>query len=177
MKRKLVVFVAVCLGLPMIMGSSCNLRSAMNEVRRVHVNVREAFQMMDRVVAPLIDEAADRCIAEVRERGLEGAEGQAAAFECIRPYFQLEEVVSSSRELLGELENVYTAIEAGSDRVSDWQYWARQLVAHGRSIVRICVELHVDIPSGFVTALDTLCELTQCQNLTPPSNEVVAGQE
>jgi len=151
--------IVVLAAAPMIMAASCQTQSVLNRIRQVHSGIRDAFVAADEFVAPRFDAAGDRCV----EQSSSAAESDA----CMRTWLRLDEVLVMSREALAELENVYNNIEAGTSGAADWQYWALQVLAHGRAIVRILDELDIEgadsIITGVRNALDQICELARCE--------------
>jgi hypothetical protein len=158
------VFALLALAIiPFTMGSSCQLHTAMERVRDVHSVVVEGFQTTDTIVAPLFDDAGDQCIREAQDQNLQGQEGRDYATNCMSSWMDVEQALSVSRDLLAELEVIYDDIENGSDRYSDWQSIATRLLNHGRNMVRLLESLGVDIPDGLTQAIESICELTNCE--------------
>lgn len=159
MKHSIVYSLICVFFAPLIIAASCQTESIVQGIRNTHTPVREAFAMMDEFVAPRFDAAGDQCI--------EAAESRADADRCMRPWLRLDEVLGMSREALAELENVYNSIEAGAAGETDWQHWARQLLTHGRGLLRILDELDIDgadeTISSMSNAIDQLCQLIGCE--------------
>ena len=163
--------VQVCLAMmlvlimPLMMGSSCQVDAAMDRVRDVHSGVVAAFRATDEIIAPMYTRAGDECIAEVQERGLEGADARTAARVCMDEggWNAVEEALAASRHALAELEEIYDDIENGQERYSDWQSIAVRLLAHGRNIVTVLEAAGVDVPDDLRGAIDSLCDMTNCE--------------
>jgi len=146
------------------MGASCN--NAMDTIREVHMGVREAGRLADEQIAPRLENHGDVCIERAEAAGHpagSGAEGMEFWRECMSEYMQLEVAITGFRTSLEELENVYQDIEAGQRGESDWQYWARRVLDHGRTVLRLCGDLGLDTPDGMQAQLDSLCTLIQCE--------------
>jgi hypothetical protein len=169
--RSVVATLFVLLVMPtnaLLMGAHCNTRSTMESVRQVHSGVRQAFVEIDEELAPRLARAGNQCIAQAEEAGHgpdSGEEGMAFWRECMERWNQLQVAVATSREVFASLEQVYTDIEAGLARETDWQVWARQAIAHGRTILRIIGELREDLDQldAFRTALENLCDFIGCE--------------
>jgi hypothetical protein len=152
---------------PMMLAATCQPRSLVGQIRQVHSGIRAAFVSADSFVASHFETAGDACITSVEVQGLTGRAAIDASNECMHPWLQLDQAIALSRESLAELENVYRSIESGSSGEQDWVSWARQLLAHGRAIVRILVEINIDGAEPTITemrtALDQICQLANCE--------------
>jgi len=163
MKAQSLVLVLL-LATPVYMGASCN--GAMDTIRGVHVGVREAGRVADEQIAPRLENHGDVCLERAEAAGHpagSGAEGMEFWRECMSTYIQLDAALTGFRTSLEELENVYQDVDAGRRGESDWQHWARRVLDHGRTILRLCGEAGVDIPDGMQEQLDNLCTLIQCE--------------
>jgi hypothetical protein len=162
----LVALLMVVLLAPFIGGASCNTQSVLDTIRDVHTGVREAGRLADEQIAPRLENHGDTCIARADAAGLTGAEGMESWRECMSTYLQLDTAVTSFRNSMEELENVYQDIEAGTRGETDWRYWAARVLDHGRTIMRLVRELDVGIDSdvlrGLQTNLDSLCGMLGC---------------
>lgn len=150
---------------PFVQGSSCQ-SGVMNTIRQVHMGVREAGRLADEEIAPRLENYGDTCIERADEAGFpagSGSEGMNYWRECMSTYMQLEVAVSSLRTSLEELENIYEDIEAGRSDKSNWERIASRVLDHGRTVLRLCEELGVDIPDGMVEKLDGLCSIIACE--------------
>jgi len=159
----LVLFVLAALALPVFGGAECNNNDTLRTVRIVHTDVRAAFVQADNLLAPMLEDAGDACVATVDARNLTGEEGMAAWRTCIHSWMVVEESVTTSRELFSQLEEIYEDIEAGHNHRHDLAFIFQQIVSHGRSIVRGCEALGVEIPPAFSAALDQICTMVVCE--------------
>ena len=157
--QSLICSIVLCISVSMVMGASCQTQVAVDRIRQVHSGIRQAFVEVDEYVAPKFAEAGSRCI--------EQSSSAEESDECMRKWLRIDEVLVMSRESLAELENIYNNIEAGVAGETSWQYWALQVLAHGRAIVRILSELELGdadpIIHGMHNALDQICQIAQCE--------------
>lgn len=151
--------------IPVIMGASCQLQSAMDQVRDVHSGAVTTFRSVDTQMATLFDTAGDVCIQQAQDDELTGTVAREAARACMesRGWMSVEEGLSTIREVLAELEDIYDDIEEGIDRLDDWKHVVSRLLVHGRQLVTIIVATGTDIQDEFISTLDTLCEVIQCE--------------
>lgn len=158
--RVKIASLAVLAVVPVVMASSCQTRSAMEQVRNVHMSVREAFRATDEFVAPRLEDAADLCIRR--------SETAHHADYCMRKWLQLDDALSLVRESMASLEVVYDNIE--NDRNEDWQYWILQILRHGRSIVNIMVEINIEGADPIIeqirNTLNGICQVANCEGGT-----------
>ena len=143
---------------------SCS--SAMNNIRTVHMGVREAGRLTDIEIAPRLSAHGEICITRANNAGFgqgSGQEGIEHWYRCMNGYMHLTEAVSAFRTSLEELENIYQDIENGMNRESDWMLWVGRVVDHGRTIIRLCDDVDLDIPDGFQENLNLLCTMTNCE--------------
>jgi hypothetical protein len=162
MQLKILPIVIIVL-IPLLMGSSCQRRAAIERVRDVHSVIVAGYQTTDRIIAPLFDEAGDRCIATAREQGLTGLDARDHARHCMRHWYVVENVLSISRASLAELELIYTDIENGEDRFSDWQSIATRLLSHGNRLIEILTEIGVEVPEDLRNAINMICQMVDCE--------------
>ena len=145
--------------LPVVMASTCQTRSAMKQVRNVHMSVRAAFIAADEFVAPRFEVAADLCLRR--------SETPHHADQCMEKWLTLDTILATSREALSSLEVVYENIEQSSDGRSDWQYWILQILRHGQSLVRVLDEMNIEgadrIIDQIKDTLDAICEIANCE--------------
>jgi len=163
MRARVAVLVFALLVTPVVMGANCN--GVMDTIRSTHMGVREAGRLADEQIAPRLENHSDVCIERAEAAGFpagSGEEGMEFWRECMSTYIRLEQVISSFRTAMEELENVYDDIEAGRAGESDWRYWAARVLDHGRTILRLCEQAGVDVPEGMQSALDNLCTLLNC---------------
>ena len=150
-----IVIVAV---LPVVMAASCQTKAAMQQVRNVHMNVREAFKSTDEFIAPRFEEAADLCLRR--------AETPHHADACMEKWLELDNVLALVREVMSSLEVVYDNIERSDSGEAEWQYWIIQVFKHGQSILRIMAEIDIDGADRTIEqlkdALDGVCQIVQC---------------
>ena len=149
---------------PIDMGASC--AGPMDSIRSVHMGVREAGRLADEQIASRLENHGDVCIERAEEAGFSagsGEEGMEFWRECMSTYIQLDTVITAFRMSLEELENVYQDIDAGRRGESDWRYWAKRVLDHGRTILRLCGEVGVDVPDALQEQLDNLCTVLQCE--------------
>lgn len=150
---------------PMLMGSSCQLHTAMDQVRNVHGGVVQGFVALDTQAASAFEEAGNVCIERAHDSGMAGEEARDYARACMEDngMYPLEEALRTTREILAELENVYDDIENGEDRVRDWKAIAVRLVTHAHQIMIILEQVNIDIPTDLMDSVNTICEITQCE--------------
>lgn len=167
MKRVLEVYglsILVLSIFPFMMGSSCQFDTTMDGIRSAHSGVREGFQLSDGVLAPMYSDAHQLCLAEADERGLTEQPGMDYYNRCMESWNQIEEIFSSIRECLHELENIYQDIENGVDRNSDYRLWIRRLFDHTQTIMRLLEILEVDIPDGLMNSVEGICTIIGCED-------------
>ena len=146
-------------------GHRCNLQDTTSAIRQVHIGVRQSFIMFDDEVSLHLERAGDRCIAQVVAEGLSGEDGMQSWRVCMEQWNRLAIAISTSRESLAMLEQIYDDIDAGNAREVDWRFWAVQVISHARTAMRIVNELGL-IPSslsGFRDSIEQLCNLISCQ--------------
>jgi hypothetical protein len=151
--------------IPLMMGSSCQLDATMDRVRDVHSGVVASFRGVDDTFAPMFADAGEICISQAREDGLEGEEAREDARSCMETsgWFTIEEALSTTREALAELEQIYNDIENGRDRYSEWQSVAERLLAHGRRLATAIDAAGLDVPDDLMSTLDAICNMTDCE--------------
>src|SRR4030042_4717511 len=121
-------------------GSHCSTRRTLDTIRQVHSCIREAGRRVDDQVASRIERQGDICIERAAEAGFPADSGEAGMAywrQCMEDWYEFSVAVNSLRNSLEELENIYNDIEAGDRGESDWQYWARRVLDHGRTVLRL----------------------------------------
>ena len=167
--ERVMLFVMLLLVVIMSTGSHCNTRDTLTTIRRVHMGVREAGHLVDDQIAMRLERQGDICIERAEAAGFSagsGEEGFAYWRQCMEQLYQLVVAVNTFRSSLEELENIYQDVEAGERGESDWEYWARRVLDHGRTVLRLARELDVGFDSTTVETLqnqlDVLCRLLRC---------------
>jgi len=165
MYRNYLAIVIVMTIAPMLMGSSCQLNSAMQQVRNVHGGIVQGFVILDTHTAEAFTEAGDECISRAHETQLVGEEAREYARACMEDnnMYALETALRTSREILAELENVYDDIENGEDRINDWKEIARRLLLHARQIMIILEQVNIEIPDDLMNSITMICDITHCE--------------
>lgn len=171
------IFITACCLTVLVSGSRCQSDDPMRTVRQVHTDVRAAFVSVDNLVAPMLTEASDQCIAQADEQSLTGEAGAAYWRSCLENFLNIDVALATSRELLAMLEAIYDDIEAGRADNHELSFIFRQLIVHGRVIVRGCRAFDSRLPDELRSALDTLegvldtlCEMTNCDETSSPSS-------
>ena len=159
---KAVVFLLAVLALPVVVGAECNNNDTMRTVRIVHTDVRAVFVQADNLLAPMLENAGDACV-NAQSQSLTGEEGMTAWRSCMHLWMVVEASITTSRELFSQLEEIYEDIEAGHNHQHDLAFIFQQIVSHGRSILRACEALGVEIPPAFSAALDQVCVMVNCE--------------
>lgn len=160
--------------LPLLGGARCNnADEPLDTVRDVHTDVRAAFIAADNIIAPRLEDAGLQCEEEVLADGLMDQEAMTAWRECMQSWMVAEQAMAMSREILAQLEDVYEDIEAGELADDDFQltFLFRQLVSHGRSLVRAVQAIDAirntpnirEVIDGIDVALNQLCAIIDCE--------------
>lgn len=151
--------IAVIAVVPVIMASSCQAKSTMQRVRDVHMSVRAAFVAADEFVAPRFEMAAGIC--------LDSSDTELEADQCMGKWLELDHILSLARESIASLEGVYENIDKSEDGEASWQYWIMQVLAHGRAIIRILVEVDIGDSQPIINqmkqTLDGICNVVRCE--------------
>jgi len=151
--------IAVIAVLPVVMAASCQAKSAMERVRDVHMSVRAAFVATDEYVAPRFEMAAGICLDE--------SDTELQADQCMNRWLEIDRILGLARESLASLEVVYDNIEKSEDGEANWQYWIMQVLSHGRSIVRLLVEINIGDSQPIIEqlkqTLDGICNVASCE--------------
>ena len=141
----LIVLISLCVL------SGCE-QSTIRAIRSAHTEIRDVFVEVDDIIAPLLETAGDQCISQVEAGGYTGQDAYNRVMECCRPWFALDDAVTTIHDLLAEMETIYQSIDnINSER---WLALVADVRVHARNMATIILDLNITVSERIMSLLE-----------------------